>query len=318
MGNGSVWRRVAAAAVLAAAMGVSVAAQSYNAIGSGGPLWWFPVNDGSYSRHHDVWHMSYFEALNDDWTVATSFPTIPGEVVWVSNVSGAPENSACDVQNGTELVNVGPPYPEDGNPIPRTARTPSGVGGFAGLQISMHIGEWWQGMKYRGYYENAAAPAEHFSGSTAAYDPDVFGWFDVRMKDGAGTVQRPPLYDGGHSVMWINPLYSHWQLWGGGGFTMPCLGISMVQMHGVNRGGGEKVWPPTPVGADGGECWSNARPLVLRANSEGALRAESGGALPVYGPFLGRGSTRRRRCLLRRGSVGVTCRSSPRTTRRRT
>ena len=263
-----VFGRVVTAAVLAAAMGVSVAAQSYNAIGSGGPLWWFPANDGSYSRHHDVWHMSYFEALNDDWTVATSFPTIPGEVVWVSDVSGAPENSACDVQNGTELVNVGPPYPEDGNPIPRTARTPSGVGGFAGLQISMHIGEWWQGMQYRGYYDNAAARAEHFSGSSAAYDPDVFGWFDVRMKDGAGTVQRPPLYDGGHSVMWINPLYSHWQLWGGGGFTMPCLGISMVQMHGVNRGGGEKVWPPTPVGADGGECWSNARPLVLRANSE--------------------------------------------------
>ena len=38
MGNGSVWRRAAAAVVLAAAMGVSVAAQSYNAIGSGGPL----------------------------------------------------------------------------------------------------------------------------------------------------------------------------------------------------------------------------------------------------------------------------------------
>jgi len=118
-----VFGRVVTAVVLAAAMGVSVAAQSYNAIGSGGPLWWFPANDGSYSRHHDVWHMSYFEALNDDWTVATSFPTIPSEVVWVSNVSGAPENSACDVQNGTELVNVGPPYPDDGNPIPRTART---------------------------------------------------------------------------------------------------------------------------------------------------------------------------------------------------
>ena len=80
MGSGSVWRRAAAAAVLAAAPGLDLGAQSYNAIGSGGPLWWFPANDTSYSRHHDQWHMSYVEALDDDWTVATSFPTIPGEV----------------------------------------------------------------------------------------------------------------------------------------------------------------------------------------------------------------------------------------------
>ena len=269
MGNGRVWRRVAVAAVLAAGLGLDLGAQSYNAIGSGGPLWWFPANDGSYSRHHDLWHMSYFEALNDDWGVATSFPTIPGEVVWVSDVSGAPENSACDRQNLTERFNVGPPYPEDGNPIPRTARTPSGAGGFAGLQLSMHIGEWWQGMKYRGYYDDATARAFHFSGVRAAYDPAVFGWFDVRMQDGAGTVQRPPLYDGGQSVTWINPGFSQWQLHSGGGFAMPCLGISMVQMHGVDGGGRDKVWPPTPVGADDGECWSNARPLVLRVNSEG-------------------------------------------------
>ena len=269
MRNGRVWRRVAVAAVLAAGLGLDLGAQSYNAIGSGGPLWWFPANDASYSRHHDLWHMSYFEALNDDWGVATSFPTIPGEVVWVSDVSGAPENSACDRQNLTERVNVGPPYPEDGNPIPRTARTPSGAGGFAGLQLSMHIGEWWQGMKYRGYYDDATARAFHFSGVGAAYDPAVFGWFDVRMQDGAGVVQRPPLYDASRSVTWINPLFSQWQLHGGGGFAMPCLGMSMVLMHGVDGGGRDKVWPPTPVGADDGECWSNARPLVLRVNSEG-------------------------------------------------
>ena len=268
MTSGSMWRRVAAAAVLAGAMGLDLGAQSYNAIGSGGPLWWFPENDASYSRHHDLWHMSYFEALNDDWGVATSFPTIPGEVVWVSDVSGAPENSACDRQNLTDWSNVGPPYPDDGNPMPRTARTPSGMGGFAGLQLSMHIGEWWQGMKYRGYMDDATARAFHFSGVRGFFNPAVFGWFDVRTRDGAGVVQRPPLYDAGRSVMWINPLYTQWQLWGGGGFNMPCLGISMVQMHGVDRGGAEKVWPPTPVGADDGECWSNARPLVLRVNSE--------------------------------------------------
>ena len=50
--------RMVLAAVLAAVMGASVAAQTYNAIGSGGPLWWFPENDGSYSRHHDRWYMS--------------------------------------------------------------------------------------------------------------------------------------------------------------------------------------------------------------------------------------------------------------------
>ena len=184
--------------------------------------------------------MSYFEALNDNWGVATSFPTIPGEVVWVSDVSGAPENSACDRQNLTERVNVGPPYPEDGNPIPRTARTPLSAGGFAGLQLSMHIGEWWQGMKYRGYYEDATARAYHFTGPRQFYNPAIFGWFDVRMKDGAGVVQRPPLYDGGRSVTWINPAFSQWQLHGGGGFAMPCLGMSMVHMHGVDGGAGTR------------------------------------------------------------------------------
>ena len=260
--------RVVVAAVLAAAMGASVAAQSYNAIDSGGPLWWFPENDGSYSRHHDRWYISRDEALDGDWEVATSFPTTPRDKAWETHVSGAPPNSACDVQNGTERINVGPPHDDTNVPEVRTVRTPSGAGGFAGLQMSLHIGEWWQGMKYRGYYDDPLARAEHFSGPRASYDPLDFGWFDVRMQDGSGAVLRPPLYDGGHSVTWINPVFSQWQLHGGGGFAMPCLGISMVQMHGVEDGGRDQVWPPTPVGADGGECWSSARALVLRANSE--------------------------------------------------
>ena len=261
--------RMVLATVLAAVMGASVAAQTYNAIGSGGPLWWFPENDGSYSRHHDRWYMSMFEAVNDDWTLATSFPDVSSDEVWFAVVSGAPENSACDRQNRTLRINVGPPYPDDGVAPPRTPRTPAGGGGFAGLQMSLQIGEWWQGMKYRGYYDDGTARAYHFSGVRQRYDPALFGWFDVATRDGSGAEQRPPLYDGGHSVTWINPGYSQWQLWGGGGFAMPCLGTSMVQMHGVDGGGRDKVWPPTPVGADGGECWSNARPLVLRANSEG-------------------------------------------------
>ena len=38
MRSGSVWRRVAAAAVLAAGLGLDLGAQSYNEIGSGGPV----------------------------------------------------------------------------------------------------------------------------------------------------------------------------------------------------------------------------------------------------------------------------------------
>ena len=268
MRDNGMFGRVVLVAVLAAVMGASVAAQTYNAIGSGGPLWWFPENDGSYSRHHDRWYLSVVEGVGGGWALATSFPDVPGDEVWFAQVSGAPENSACDTQNQAVRINVGPPYPDDGVAPPRTPRTPGGGGGFAGLQMSLQIGEWWQGMKYRGYYDDATARAYHFAGVRTRYDPALFGWFDVTTRDGAGAEQRPPLHDGGHSVTWINPAYSHWQLWGGGGFAMPCLGTSMVQMHGVDGGGREKVWPPTPVGADGGECWSNARPLVLRANSE--------------------------------------------------
>ena len=261
--------RAAVAAVLALSMGMSLQAQrgGYNPIDSGGPLWWFPENDGSYSRHHDRWYVSHVEALHDDWGVATSFPTVPGDVVWVSQVSGAPPNSACDNLNSTEYTTVGPPHDDSSVQAVRTVRTP-GSGGFAGLQMSMHIGEWWQGLKYRGYYDDPTARPRHFGGSRSGYDPALFGWFDVRMRDGSGTVLRPPLYDGGHSVTWINPVFSQWRLSGGGGFAMPCLGMSMVQMHGVDGASSGGAFPPAPVGADGGECWSNARPFVLRANSE--------------------------------------------------
>ena len=272
----SMSRRAAAAVLMAVGLGSAVGAQGvYNAIGSGGPLWWFPENDTSYSRHHDRYYMSHVEALNGDWGAATSFPTVAGEQVWVSDISGAPPNSACDVRNGVELVNVGPLYPNDGVLPPRTSRTPDGVihaggvtprGGFAGLQMSLHIGEWWQGLKYRGYWDDARAAVEHF-GSRPGFSPQLFGWFDVGMRDGAGTVARPPLF-GSVSVDWIHPVRSQWQLHGGGGFTMPCLGVSMVKMHGVEGGGAGQVWPPLPVGADGGECWSSARPLVLRVNTE--------------------------------------------------
>ena len=196
-----IWRRAGVSGVLALAMVLQLdAQQTYNAIGSGGPLWWFPANDTSYSRHHDRWYVSHVEALNNDWGSATSFPTVPGDEVWVSAISGAPPNSACDVNDEVAFMNVGPLHPDDGVDAPRTNRRPDAGYGYAGLQMSMHIGEWWQGMK-----------------------------------------QRPPLVDGGHSVGWIDPVLTQWQLHGGSSFTMPCLGVPMVQMHGVEDGGDGNV-----------------------------------------------------------------------------
>ena len=65
--------RAAVAALLALSMGMSVQAQrgGVNRIDSGGPLWWFPENDSSYSRHHDRWYISTVESLEDDWRFAT-------------------------------------------------------------------------------------------------------------------------------------------------------------------------------------------------------------------------------------------------------
>lgn len=269
--------RAAVAAVLALSLGVSTGAQTYNAIDSGGPLWWLPENDGSYSRHHDRWYISTYEAYNDGspdpWRHATSFPTLDRDKAWETAVVDAPPNSACDLQNGTVYINVGPPHDDSDVPQVRTVRTPTGAADpdspVAGLQMSLHIGEWWQGLKYRGYFDHPQARALKFNGSRSSYDPDVFGWFDVRMRDGSGTVRRPPLYEsGGYEVDFINLARVPWRLRGGGWLSMPCVGISMVQMHGVRDGGTGGAFPLLPTGADGGECWSSARALVLRANSE--------------------------------------------------
>ena len=60
-----IWRRAGVATGLALAMVLQLdAQQTYNAIGSGGPSWWLPANDGSYSRHHDFWYESAVEALH--------------------------------------------------------------------------------------------------------------------------------------------------------------------------------------------------------------------------------------------------------------
>ena len=293
------WRRAAAAAVLAGVLAPGLGAQGlFGSIEFGGPLWWVPSVDDGYSRHHDRWYYSHFEALREDWRVATSFPTIPGEVVWASDVSGAPENSACDYQAGFGFDNVGPPYPYDGVLPPRAwprvapyGWTSHAAGGFAGLQMSMHISEWWQGLKYLEYFQDPVARAHHFSGHRAAFNPLVFGWFDVGMRDNAGLWDRPPL-EGRHSVDWIDGHEGggRWVLGApGSGFDVnACLGVSMVNTHGVEDGGQDNVFPPLPRGADGGECWSAARPMVVRANSEARCEPDLAKRYPYTGRFYAR------------------------------
>lgn len=268
--------RAFVAALAAFWLGVSVQAQGgMNRIDSGGPLWWFPENDSSYSRHHDRWYMSTVEAVDDDWRIATSFPTVDLDQAWVSTVSLAPPNSACDVQNelnpadpNAGYMNVGPPHDDTTVVVVRTPRTPPEMG-FAGLQMSLHVGEWWQGIRYRGYYDNPATRLLHFApGSpSSSYDPDIFGWFDVGMRDGSGTVRRPPINSAG--VVSLIPLGAvQWRLSGGGRLHMPCVGIAMVQMHGHRGGGMGGTAPTAPTDSNGAECWSHARPMVIRANSE--------------------------------------------------
>lgn len=273
--------RLLVATGVAASMTVSAGAQ-FNPIGSGGPLWWFPENDGSYSRHHDRWYVSenesYPDGSLDPWRHATSFPTnLQRDRAWETAVESAPPNSACDYQNGitypgdARFYRVGPPHDDARVPQVRTPRTPPQGGGWdggpvAGLQMSLHIGEWWQGMKYRGYFDHATARGMHLDPS---YNPLIFGWFDVRIRDGSGAIRRPPLFASeGYKVDFINLGHAEWRLSGGGYLTMPCAGIAMVQAHGVDRGGSGGAFPSVPTGADGGECWASARPMVLRANSE--------------------------------------------------
>ena len=91
-------------------------------------------------------------------------------------------NSACDVQNGTEIFNVGPPQNESEYPSnARNPRTPSDrSGGLGGLQMSLHIGEWWQGLFF-----------EPMSGSSYDWpdwwNPNQFGSYSVTTRNNNGT-----------------------------------------------------------------------------------------------------------------------------------
>ncbi len=258
------------------------AQQSYNPVGSGGPLWWVPANDSSYSRHHDRWFESPVEELNAG--AATSFP--PAGAVeadpWLGEVAGAPPNSACDFQDGTGLDTAGPPDADGNVPERWNDRTAAGGWGFAGLQSSVHVLEWWQGIRYAGFLTPAGAVRADLDPQVAGlyfppgvvgrnvYRSDRFGFFSVFARDGSGADRPLPL--GPRGVDWILPVRAEWRLWGSDaaeGFVMPCVGVSMVKMHGVPADmDGDRAFPGLPVGSDDADCWSSARPFILRANSE--------------------------------------------------
>ena len=256
------WNRLTVAALLAGALVFATAdlgAQGAPPLdpNQGGPLWWVPMNDfdpDAPVRHHDRWYASEIEALDHNWGAATSFPYAGFSLdeVWELTVSGAPPNSACDFQYLDTPVVTGPPdnrrwwrreqqnaniayrvfippvlYPVGGGVVPGMAgkdehrefarRVPS-ERGYGGLQISIHVGEWWQGMRDRRVISNL--------------DRIRYGSFFVDPPGGS------------------------------------CLSDAMVAMHGQQGAGPGGVWPDRPTGADGSPCWSNARPFLLRANSE--------------------------------------------------
>ena len=225
---------------------------------SGGPLWWLPDNSGSYSRHHDFWILSSVEETAPG--VATSFE----DYQWEADVSGAPPNSACDVQNGVERDNVGPPYPAAGVDVNRTARTPDGGGGgLGGFQASLQLGEWWQGTKYAGYLTRDDLRAEHFAPGWAEAD---YGVFRVRVRNNSGQMIEPVPAAG---ELWLDypQAGGQFHLFGGGAGTVSCVGTALVNLHG-HRGHQSGAFPLPPAGADGNPCWSQPRLLVLRSNSE--------------------------------------------------
>ena len=113
-----------------------------------GPLWWMPENDASWSRHHDVWRDSPAEvAAPGAWT-SFSLETWAKTQYAGGYDTAAPTNTACDYVNGRAVHNVGPPLRNSDYRVParnRASRKPDDAsGGYGGLQMSLHIGEWWR------------------------------------------------------------------------------------------------------------------------------------------------------------------------------
>ena len=254
---------VAWAAALAMTLGAGEPLEAFINSRTGGPLWWMPENDENWSRFHDVWHNSADVELAAPGA-ATSFP----EHTWaVTRIRGyateAMPNSACDVQNGVVRNNVGPPlnnseYPTGVRPDgARDPRSPlDGSGGLGGLQMSVHIGEWWQGL----YFQQT--PGSTYSWPSG-WNSQQYGSFRVTTKNNDGTEILAFGPTGPWDRMTARPGMF---LEGGGSGTWGCIGQALVMMHGTPNGGG--VYPDTLTGADGNTCHSQARLFVLRGNTE--------------------------------------------------
>ena len=252
---------VAAATAVALIFTAQVGAQL-----QGGPLWWVPDNDPDWSRHHDRWLISPIEVVAAG--AATSFPAR----TWVSSehlgrLTSAPPNSACDYMNDTEYDFVGPPD-RDRQDNGRTSRTPPEWGGAGGLQQSVHIGEYWQGRVFRDYMTNPASSATHRA-LYPGWDPFVYGSFDVRTRTRSGGWVTPMWRNTGPWIRFPSDLNGPFHLSGGGGMTLACAGAALVMMHGAEGGSNYGVYPTVPRDVDGNPCYSTARLVVLRAQSEG-------------------------------------------------
>lgn len=229
-----------------------------------GPLWWVPDNDPSWSRHHDRWFISPVEVAAVG--AATSFPAR----TWVSSeqrgyLTTAPPNSACDYMNDTAYDVVGPPDRNRQDSM-RTPRTPTEWGGAGGLQQSLHIGEYWQGRVFRDYMTNPVSSATHRA-LYPGWDPFVYGSFDVRARTRSHSWVSPLSYNSDPWIRFPSNVNGPFHLSGGGGMTLACAGFGLVMMHGGDSNYG--VYPTVPRDVDGNPCYSSARIVFLRGQSEG-------------------------------------------------
>ena len=233
--------RVVSFFVAAAAAVVLIFTAHVGAQLQGGPLWWVPDNDTSWSRHHDRWFISPVEVAATG--AATSFPVR----TWISSeqrgyLTSAPPNAACDYLNGNEYDLVGPPD-RNRQASMRTSRTRAEWGGAGGLQQSLHIGDYWQGRVFNDYMTHPASRATHRA-LYPGWDPFIYGSFDVRTRNRFG-YWVSPLTGGSPWVRFPSTVGGPFHLRGGGGMTLGCVGFALVMMHGAGDGTDYGVYPAT-------------------------------------------------------------------------
>ena len=265
---------VAVAAGLAAVQ-APVGAQLLNSFPlTGGPLWWMPENNSNWSRFHDVWHNSG-TVENAAWDAttgrgaATSFPLD----TWVvtkhrgSYETNAFPNSACDYRGGVEYFNVGPPLndSEYNGRLANDGRWPrDNSGGAGGLQTSVHIGEWWQGLYFQQVPGSTYAWPANWGPTTSTGSSVAWGSYRVTTRDANGGTVLAFDTNGPWSSMGPRPgMFLSGSLGGG---THGCIGQALVMMHGTSSGHG--LYPREIADANGDPCYSHARLFILRANTE--------------------------------------------------